>query len=490
MTAAPKLKAPFPYFGGKRSVAELVWSRLGDVDNAIEPFCGSAIWLLSRPSSPRIETVNDADCYVSNFWRATSVAPELVAAAADWPVDEADLHARHRWLVLSEEAAAFRSRMRSDPEYFDARIAGWWCWGLCCWIGGGWCVAPDDTDERRPCLSRAGANGGVASIEDSLPVKMPNIAGQANEHGRRNHLGRGVNGSADHSKRPVIASPNGSGNGGEGRGVHGKALKQSLPSIAGDCGASGRGVHASAMNGYSPVDWAQKPQLANWNDQHIHGRVNEGARPQLADAFSRGRGVNSNDSAGTCDERRAWLLDWFGRLRDRLRTVRVCCGDWRRVCDSPSVTTRLGLTGIFLDPPYAHDLKRMAAWIKHLDGRGKEPRSATGATSRDGSLYSNDRTQDVDRLVADVHRYCRERGADPKLRIALCGYEGEHHGLVKLGWTEVAWKAQGGYGNRSAGGQENAARERIWFSPHCLDPEAVCGPLFAGVPTKSRGRRK
>lgn len=26
-----------------------------------------------------------------------------------------------------------------DPEWFDAKAAGWWCWGQCCQIGGGWC---------------------------------------------------------------------------------------------------------------------------------------------------------------------------------------------------------------------------------------------------------------------------------------------------------------------------------------------------------------
>ena len=32
-----------------------------------------------------------------------------------------------------------------------------------------------------------------------------------------------------------------------------------------------------------------------------------------------------------------------------------------------------------------------------------------------------------------------------------------------------AWKARGGYGSQSDGrGRENAARERIWFSPGCL----------------------
>jgi DNA adenine methylase len=26
-----------------------------------------------------------------------------------------------------------------DPTYHDPRIAGWWIWGISCWIGGGWC---------------------------------------------------------------------------------------------------------------------------------------------------------------------------------------------------------------------------------------------------------------------------------------------------------------------------------------------------------------
>ena len=38
-----------------------------------------------------------------------------------------------------------------------------------------------------------------------------------------------------------------------------------------------------------------------------------------------------------------------------------------------------------------------------------------------------------------------------------------------------SWKAAGGYGT-----QANARRERIWFSPHCLDPAAYQqGQLFS-----------
>src|SRR5262249_43428875 len=106
------LKTPFPYYGGKSTVAALVWHRLGAVDNYIEPFAGSLALLMRRPTPFKgVETCNDADCMVTNFWRATAAEPERVAEFADGPVHEADLHARHRWLVLSENAAAFRQRM-------------------------------------------------------------------------------------------------------------------------------------------------------------------------------------------------------------------------------------------------------------------------------------------------------------------------------------------------------------------------------------------
>jgi hypothetical protein len=69
-----------------------------------------------------------------------------------------------------------------------------------------------------------------------------------------------------------------------------------------------------------------------------------------------------------------------------------------------------------------------------------------------------------------------ENADNPGLRIALCGYADEHE---MPGWTELAWKARGGYGSQGEGrGRENADRERIWFSPHCLTRN-LPGPLFA-----------
>ena len=132
------IKAPFPWFGGKSRAAPLVWQALGDVKNYVEPFAGSLAVLLGRPHAPHVETVNDLDCYLANFWRAVQADPEAVARWADAPVNEADLSARHQWLV---DQAGFRESMKSDPDFFDAKIAGWWAWGLCSWIGSGWCDA-------------------------------------------------------------------------------------------------------------------------------------------------------------------------------------------------------------------------------------------------------------------------------------------------------------------------------------------------------------
>ena len=128
------MKAPFPWYGGKSRVAHIVWPRFGDTVNYVEPFAGSLAVLLQRPFPIRTETVNDADTYLANFWRAVSADPDSVADAADWPVNEADLHARHLWLVKQVD---FRERMMTDPDYYDAKIAGWWVWGLSAWIGSG-----------------------------------------------------------------------------------------------------------------------------------------------------------------------------------------------------------------------------------------------------------------------------------------------------------------------------------------------------------------
>lgn len=131
------LKAPFPWFGGKAQIAGHIWMRFGVVQNYVEPFCGSAACLLACPYDIPVRTINDRDGFVANFWRAVAADPEQVAHYADWPINESDLFARHVWLV--RQSGELTRRLETDPEYYDAKIAGWWVWGCCAWIGTGWC---------------------------------------------------------------------------------------------------------------------------------------------------------------------------------------------------------------------------------------------------------------------------------------------------------------------------------------------------------------
>jgi len=147
------MKAPFPWFGGKSTVAEAIWRRLGEPRQYIEPFCGSAAILLAAPSPASLEVIGDANCYVANFWRALKMQPDAVIAAQDYPVSHIDLFARHRWLTEPTRVATLRDALL-DPEWSgDAKIAGWWLWGQCCWIGSGWC------DPARGPRGEGGAGG-------------------------------------------------------------------------------------------------------------------------------------------------------------------------------------------------------------------------------------------------------------------------------------------------------------------------------------------
>jgi len=361
--------------------------------------------MLGRPTPARIETVNDLDAYLSNFWRAVATDPEAVAHFADWPVNEADLHARHRWLVNQAE---FRERMKHDPDYFDAKIAGWWVWGICQWIGSGWCATQNwgEGPKRR--------HGGAKTAEQAI---RPHIGTGIGIHKKRV---RDISNASKWEKRPVLASSN--------RGVH--LVADQKPMLRGDSGAAGAGIHASGLSVRE-----QLPDLGG----------NSGAA---------GKGVKMD--RGT-DSRLSMpgeaILDWMLALQDRLRRVRVCCGDWTRVLGR-SATECIGVTAVFLDPPYGTD------------------------ADRDASIYAHDSLT----VSAEVREWALANGDNPMLRIALCGYEGEH--AMPDSWECVAWKANGGYA-ASAGNNENSKRERIWFSPHCLKPQAS---LFAYVPTENGDR--
>ena len=163
------IRAPFPWFGGKSRAADLVWRALGDVANYVEPFAGSLAVLLARPHTPRVETVNDLDCYLANFWRAVKAAPDDVARWADDPVNECDLHARHKWLLARR--AELPALLDADPDAFDAKVAGWWVWGLSCWFGSGWCTGR--ASRQIPLLSRPGH--GAHAVNASVAADYRNL---------------------------------------------------------------------------------------------------------------------------------------------------------------------------------------------------------------------------------------------------------------------------------------------------------------------------
>ncbi|MGH7743704.1 MAG: DNA adenine methylase [Candidatus Dormibacteria bacterium] len=344
---------PFPYFGGKSAVADIIWEALGDPVNYVEPFFGSGAALFLRPGGAgRVETVNDADGMIANFWNALKYDADAVAEYSDNPVNECLLHARHLWLIGQRERIT--ERLMGDPEFFDTKVAGWWCWGLCCWIGSGWCSG------KGPWISK----DGVLTRQDD------------------DEVGDGVK-----RQRPHLGSA--------GRGVNRK-----IPHL----GSAGQGVKR------------QRPHLGN-----------------------AGQGVNRKTGSG---DRLTYLKGYLGEFSNRLQDVRVCCGDWSRVCGS-SVTFKHGLTGVLLDPPY--------------------PDSA----NRDMRCYAVDCGQ----VAHDALAWAVEMGKRPDMRIVYCGYEGSQE--IPADWREFAWKTPGGYalqGDGDTQGRMNRGRERIWFSPACLKP--------------------
>ena len=183
-----ELRAPFPYFGGKSRVAHLIWDALGDVEHYVEPFFGSGAVLLARPHPARCETVNDADGLLANFWRAVSADPDAVAHHAAHPVNEADLHARHLWLVNAKGDIA--ERLMADPDWHDAKAAGWWVWGINCWIGGGFCSGDGPWVNVDGIFTKRGTGQGVNRKRPHLSTPGHGVNRQLPHIG---NTGRGVN---------------------------------------------------------------------------------------------------------------------------------------------------------------------------------------------------------------------------------------------------------------------------------------------------------
>ena len=163
------MKAPFPYFGGKRTIADTIWRAFGRPKHYIEPFCGSAAVLLSAPEPCSLEVIGDANGFVANFWRAVVAQPHEVARWADYPVSHVDLGARHEWLMEQRERIGAELREADWPG--DPKVAGWWLWGQCSWIGSGWCEWEKAAPGKVPHVSDAGtgiqATGQVPHVSDA-----------------------------------------------------------------------------------------------------------------------------------------------------------------------------------------------------------------------------------------------------------------------------------------------------------------------------------
>ena len=189
------LAAPFPYFGGKRLAAPIVWRALGDPSGYVEPFAGSAAVLLARPEfkGRRVETINDADGWLVNVWRALRLSPHETAAHAVGPVSEIDYHARLAWLQ-ERRTPDLVAWLEGDPEAHDAKAAGWWLYVTACGIGdpfgpGPWRVIDGKlTDTRKlPHLGDAGrgvnrelphlgdAGQGVMAYFDRLAARLHRV---------------------------------------------------------------------------------------------------------------------------------------------------------------------------------------------------------------------------------------------------------------------------------------------------------------------------
>lgn len=401
-----KLKSPFPWIGGKSSIMPTIWrDYLGDPLNLVVPFGGSFADLWTRPhwdieqgvftsGRPyRTETVNDANAFLINAFRAIHADPEAVAKWCDWPVVEADQHAVHAWLcgftpepdtVPSEfdkpqlreawlagwqasyrpfDPLAFRERVMSDPSYYDPQAAGRWVWGQCVWIGSGWCDW--EVIERRGRLERKRTNvhqTGILRKDVRLSPSRPTL-----------RPAQGIQSFRLKRQRPHIT---------DGRGI--VSLAKQIPMLSGNRGARGTGVTSARL------------------------RYNEG------------------------------LVYFMQILAARLRNVHVVCGGWDRVL-SPSATYLIGTTAIILDPPY--------------DSPDRDPH----LYAVEDKVLLRGRKDGDKSLSQAAREWALANGDNPKLRVVLFGHETEHGPHMPESWRCVAWKGPGGYGNRNSDNQNRHA---------------------------------
>ena len=411
MTSEQRLKAPFPYSGGKSRWSKIIWPRLGTGRSSpivyVEPFAGSLAVLLASEPHER-EIVCDTSGHIVNFWRAVQWYPDEVAKYADWPTFHDDLTARHRW--LRKWSVDMSHQLRSNPTWCDPKAAGFWCWGISNWIGGGF--AEGQVEGQRPFVMRTPHGQGVQVQAMGGSAKVPHISSTTGSKGvsvqsidgkrplvQDHPGGKGVQVQGFHDKRPYVRDIGG------GRGVQVQTAEGQVPKVINDLSGSGVQVQTQIQR-VNPRGGGNGVQAQT---KEFEGQIGDGTR----------------------------LMKRMRLLQQRLARVVVLNRDW-----SSAVTDTLLMhtpsspkppVAIFLDPPYR-----------------TEGRSTT--------LYGSDLTGTSDDSAVSSWEWAVENG--DRYRIAYACHEGD----IELpdGWTSETMSFRHGGGGR---------RDLVAFSPACIKPD-------------------
>ena len=162
------------------------------------------------------------------------------------------------------------------------------------------------------------------------------------------------------------------------------------------------------------------------------GKATTQSSPRRPEATN-GRGVHANRPfvSRKIGVQRA-EIDWpgyFRSLQEILRPVIVCCGSWDLVTTNAVLDKSRSPVGVFLDPPYK------------VYGEG---------------CYGRYHSEMVSTNVRD---WAVEAGRDRRVKIMLCGYEGEHE--MPNTWKVYTWDHDQGMNK----GHSNKGKERVWCSP-------------------------
>ena len=304
------LKAPYVYYGGKGNWAKDVWQRFGKPDVYLEPFFSEVVLFYTPILILQVEKLFTKQTgYICNFLRAIQNDYEEVAWWADYPTVHQDLTARHKWLV--KWGAEHGERLSEDPEWYDVKSAGWWCWGINLYVGSGWCMN-ETLVNGLPAMSSTPSGGrGISKQRTNLPSdKIPLVTGVGT-----NKLRVNVEPQVS-DKRPHVTS--------------------------------GQGVSKQRVN--IPT-----------SDSIPHVRGGQGTNKQrtILDASS---------------ERGERLLPWFRALHDRLQKVIVINRAWNYNSFSPTQLsdvksdTKKRNRCIFLDPPYPMKQRISNVYASDIEG--------------------------------------------------------------------------------------------------------------------------